>query len=65
MVKKIRVIENGTADTSTSLTMSDADFRVNIMELAKSADWKLWEMLQVLQRLEKKINSIDFTDDGK
>tara|TARA_R110000868_G_scaffold265023_2_gene523823 strand:+ start:5787 stop:5981 length:195 start_codon:yes stop_codon:yes gene_type:complete len=64
MVKKIRVIE-GTADTSTSLTMSDADFRVNIMELAKSADWKLWEMLQVLQRLEKKINSIDFTDDGK
>jgi|TARA_B110000908_G_scaffold7709_1_gene9611 hypothetical protein len=65
MVKKIRVIENGTADTSTSLTMSDADFRVNIMELAKSADWKLWEMLQVLQRLEKKINSIDITDDGK
>tara|TARA_B110000881_G_scaffold218911_1_gene239457 strand:+ start:3420 stop:3617 length:198 start_codon:yes stop_codon:yes gene_type:complete len=65
MVKKIRVIENGTADTSTSLTMSDADFRVNLMELAKSADWKLWEMLQVLQRLEKKINSIDFTDDGK
>ena len=65
MVKKIRVIENGTAGTSTSLTMSDADFRVNIMELAKSADWKLWEMLQVLQRLEKKINSIDFTDDGK
>lgn len=64
MVKKIRVIENGAADTS-SLTMSDADFRVNIMELAKSADWKLWEMLQVLQRLEKKINSIDFTDDGK
>tara|TARA_B110000495_G_scaffold198004_1_gene209141 strand:+ start:193 stop:390 length:198 start_codon:yes stop_codon:yes gene_type:complete len=65
MVKKIRVIENGTADTSTSLTMSDADFRVNLMELAKSADWKLWEMLQVLQRLEKKINSIDITDDGK
>jgi|TARA_B110000483_G_scaffold63923_1_gene79574 hypothetical protein len=65
MVKKIRVIENGTAGTSTSLTMSDADFRVNIMELAKSADWKLWEMLQVLQRLEKKINSIDITDDGK
>ena len=65
MVKKIRVIENGTADTSTSLTMSDAEFGVNIMELAKSADWKLWEMLQVLQRLEKKINSIDFTDDGK
>ena len=64
MVKKIRVIE-GTADTSTSLTMSDADFRVNIMELAKSADWKLWEMLQVLQRLEKKINSIDFSDDDK
>jgi|TARA_R110000744_G_scaffold207411_1_gene326090 hypothetical protein len=65
MVKKIRVIENDAADTSTSLTMSDADFRVNLMELAKSADWKLWEMLQVLQRLEKKINSIDFTDDGK
>lgn len=64
MVKKIRVIENDTADTS-SLTVSDADFRAYVMELAKSADWKLWEILQVLQRLEKKINSIDFTDDDK
>ena len=29
----------------------------SMMELAKSMDWKLWEMLQILQRLEKKLSS--------
>ena len=37
MVKKIRVIENDAADTSTSLTMSDADFRVNRLETVGNA----------------------------
>ena len=55
MVKKIRVIE----DSSLPEEMTDESFRTQVMELAKAADWKLWEMLQAIQRLEKKI---DFTD---
>ena len=55
MVKKIRVIE----DSSLPEEITDEAFRTQLMELAKAADWKLWEMLQAIQRLEKKI---DFTD---
>ena len=52
MVKKIRVIDEAPAvDEKTA----DNDF----MELAKSMDWKLWEMLQILQRFEKKIGVLD------
>jgi hypothetical protein len=29
------------------------------MELAKAVDWKLWELLQTIQRLEKKIDVSD------
>lgn len=51
MVKKIRVIDE-TPDEDTSIgSSSDKD----MMELAKSIDWKLWEMLQVMQRLEKSL----------
>jgi hypothetical protein len=63
MVKKIRVIENDIDDDLPAL--KEGDYQKYVMEIAKSADWKLWEMLQVLQRLEKKINSIDFSDDDK
>ena len=48
MVKKIRVLETEEAPVTEEQTM---------MELAKSMDWKLWEMLQLLQRLEKKLSS--------
>lgn len=48
MVKKIRVIEPDIEDTG------DAE---NMTELAKSMDWKLWEILQIMQRLEKKIGA--------
>ena len=48
MVKKIRVLETEEAPVTEEQTM---------MELAKSMDWKLWEMLQLLQRLEKKLDS--------
>jgi len=54
MVKKIRVIEEPTVDEIT-----EEEFRKNIMEIAKSADWKLWELLQTMQRLEKKLSVID------
>jgi len=30
-----------------------------LMELAKTMDWKLWEILQILQRFEKKISVLD------
>ena len=39
--------------------MTDEAFRTQMMELAKAADWKLWEMLQAIQRLEKKIDVSD------
>ena len=48
MVKKIRVLETKEEPVTEEQTM---------MELAKSMDWKLWEMLQLLQRLEKKLDS--------
>ena len=58
MVKKIRVIEEPTVDE-----ISEEDYRKTIMEIAKSADWKLWELLQTMQRLEKKLTVIDPDDD--
>lgn len=58
MVKKIRVIE----DAAAVEEMTDVDFRNNMVELAKSADWKLWELLQTIQRLEKKISVLDKDD---
>lgn len=57
MVKKIRVIDEPTVDEIT-----EEEFRKNIMEIAKSADWKLWELLQTMQRLEKKLSVIDPDD---
>jgi predicted ATP-grasp superfamily ATP-dependent carboligase len=53
VVKKIRVL-NETTDTEET----DVSTR-ELYEMAKSIDWKLWEMLQTMQRLEKKINLID------
>jgi hypothetical protein len=58
MVKKIRVIEEPSVDEVT-----EEDFRKNMMELAKSADWKLWELLQTMQRLEKKLSTVSVDDD--
>jgi len=58
MVKKIRVIDEPTIDEVT-----EEDFRKNMMEIAKSADWKLWELLQTMQRLEKKLSVVSSSDD--
>jgi len=53
MVKKIRVIdETPDAEVDNSST-EDRDY----MELAKSMDWKLWEILQIMQRLEKQLGN--------
>ena len=51
MVKKIRLIEDEVpAEETTSAGVSTEMF-----ELAKSMDWKLWEILQTMQRLEKRL----------
>ena len=57
MVKKIRVIE---ADVTEATDGADDG---SMMELAKSMDWKLWEILQILQRFEKKLNAGVVLDD--
>ena len=46
MVKKIRVIDDTPEEAPIG---GDRDF----MEMAKTMDWKLWEILQIMQRLEK------------
>jgi len=54
MVKKIRVIDEVPASNAdVASTPDDA-----MTELAKSMDWKLWEILQIMQRLEKKLGNI-------
>ena len=58
MVKKIRVIEEPSLNEVT-----EEDFRKTMTEIAKSADWKLWELLQTMQRLEKKLSVIEHADD--
>ena len=55
MVKKIRVIENEETTATEDQTM---------MEIAKSMDWKLWELLQTMQRLEKKLTVLATDDDS-
>ena len=50
MVKKIRVIDDTPEEVPTG---GDRD----LMEMAKTMDWKLWEMLQIMQRLEKAIKT--------
>lgn len=54
MVKKIRVIENEDTPVPEEQTM---------MEIAKSMDWKLWELLQTMQRLEKKLTVLATDED--
>ena len=58
MVKKIRVIDEASAVEQKT---PDND----IMELAKTMDWKLWEILQILQRFEKKFDVVDDTTKKK
>lgn len=52
MVKKIRVIDEPVEEKN------DASMDA-FMELAKTMDWKLWEILQTMQRLEKKLDVVD------
>lgn len=58
MVKKIRVI-----DEPTHEVLSEEEMRQEFYELAKAMDWKLWELLQTMQRLEKKLSVVNSDDD--
>lgn len=55
MVKKIRVLE----DVEPETKLTDEEMRYQLFEIAKSIDWKLWELLQTIQRVEKKLAVID------
>lgn len=55
MVKKIRLIDDAEATSDEELEdVAMANTR-EYQELVKSMDWKLWEILQILQRFEKKL----------
>jgi len=61
MVKKIRVIDETPDEIPT-------DSNQDLMEMAKTMDWKLWEILQIMQRLEKKLSGMEISvpeDDDK
>ncbi len=55
MVKKIRLIEDEVSDEK----MDANDMQKQFLELTKSMDWKLWELLQTMQRLEKGLTVVD------
>ena len=58
MARKIRLIEEEPSDN----TLDSNDFQKEILELAKSMDWKLWELLQTMQRLEKGLTVVEEDD---
>tara|TARA_X000001036_G_C20631396_1_gene787341 strand:+ start:1271 stop:1456 length:186 start_codon:yes stop_codon:yes gene_type:complete len=54
MVKKIRVID----ETPEEIP---AENNQDLMEMAKTMDWKLWEILQIMQKLEKKLTGMEIS----
>ena len=55
MVKKIRILDEPVQEVSEEVTLE------TMYDLAKTTDWKLWEILQIMQRFERKINVLDDT----
>ena len=62
MVKKIRLVDSEKAEvkekpSKDKKTLVNATTKTetneDLIELLKSMDWKLWELLQIGQRLEK------------
>jgi hypothetical protein len=53
MVKKIRLLDSPIGEVQEN----NNEFNAEILELAKTMDWKLWEILQSLQRLEEQMNN--------
>ena len=61
MARKIRLIDEEPSDKE----LDTSDFNTQIMEIAKSMDWKLWELLQTMQRLEKGLTVVEEDDSEK
>jgi len=59
MVKKIRLVEEEKDDEA----LDAEDTAKAVLELLKSMDWKLWETLQTMQRLEKNLRVMDSKED--
>jgi len=59
MVKKIRVIDEPVEEKTEEASME------SFYELAKTMDWKLWEILQIMQRVEKKLSVTDIDVDDE
>tara|TARA_Y100000385_G_scaffold202575_1_gene209882 strand:+ start:1128 stop:1313 length:186 start_codon:yes stop_codon:yes gene_type:complete len=55
MVKKIRVLDESVAEA-----IPDASPEA-MYALAKTMDWKLWEILQIMQRLEKSLSGMEIS----
>ena len=55
MVKKIRVLDEPVAEA-----IADASPEA-LYELQKTMDWKLWEILQIMQRLEKSLSGVEIS----
>ena len=53
MVKKIRLLDTPIEEVKEN----NNEFNAEILELAKTMDWKLWEILQSVQRLEKQMDN--------
>lgn len=53
MVKKIRLLDS----PINEFNENNNEFNAAILELAKTMDWKLWEILQSVQRLEEQMNN--------
>jgi len=53
MVKKIRLLDAPIDEVKEN----NNEFNAEILELAKTMDWKLWEILQSVQRLEEQMNN--------
>ena len=76
MVKKIRLVDSEKAVVSEEKktkakktlvsTKEETQVKTNddLIELLKSMDWKLWELLQIGQRLEKVFIKDDTTEDS-
>jgi len=58
MVKKIRVLE----EVDTSVVLTEDDMKRQGFEMMKSMDWKLWEILQTMQRMEKRLSIVESED---
>ena len=53
MVKKIRLLDAPIDEVQEN----NNEFNAEILELAKTMDWKLWEILQSVKRLEDQMDN--------